>query len=401
MAVEETCKEMNPSLFLAYKELEKAKLRNFLIVLSVSVGVMGVVLVDSMQNGMIDDFKVKTIDIFTSHLQVLPEEDKEYIQKAESKRRIIENISGVRGVALRIETKALIGRNGQNRQVQVLAIEPEREPGVTSLDQKIVEGRFLLPSDRTKVIMGKRLAEDLKVGVGESVTIVFPNGTGQQFKVGGLIDSGFYDFDNGVVLMPYKTLIEIGGQENIASSVVVRVEEEDKVDAIALQINQLTPQDRVETWVELSPFVQLILQTQSYRTMMSVTLILLTAGFSMISAMVIKVSSRIRYIGMTKAMGATGGFILKTYLMQAAAIGVVGGILGDGWAYLGYSYFSTHQITVEGLEKTLGSAIIPFRMNPSMYVSSFIFAVVVCILAALYPAYKASTLEVTETVRHA
>jgi lipoprotein-releasing system permease protein len=230
---------------------------------------------------------------------------------------------------------------------------------------------------------------------------VFPNGTGQQFKVGGLIDSGFYDFDNGVVLMPYRTLVEVGGKENIASSVVVRVQDESQVDAIALQVNQLTPQDKVETWVELSPYVQLILQTQNYRTMVSVTLILLTAGFSMISAMVIKVSSRTRYIGMTKAMGATGGFILATYLMQAAAIGMVGGILGDAWAYLGYSYLSTYQITVAGLEKTLGTATIPFHLNPSTYLSSFIFATVVCILSALYPAYRASRLEVTETVRHA
>jgi ABC-type lipoprotein release transport system permease subunit len=401
MAVEETCEEMNASLFLAYKELEKAKLRNLLIVLSVSVGVMGVILVDSMQNGVIDDFKQKTIDIFTSHLQVLPAEDKEYVERAESKRRMIENISGVRGVTLRIETKALIGTEGQSRQVQILAIEPEREPDVTSLNTKIVEGQFLLPSDRTKVVLGKKLAEDVKVGVGENVTIVFPNGTGQQFKVGGLIDSGFYDFDNGVVLMPYRTLVEVGGKENIASSVVVRVQDESQVDAIALQVNQLTPQDKVETWVELSPYVQLILQTQNYRTMVSVTLILLTAGFSMISAMVIKVSSRTRYIGMTKAMGATGGFILATYLMQAAAIGMVGGILGDAWAYLGYSYLSTYQITVAGLEKTLGTATIPFHLNPSMYLSSFIFATVVCILSALYPAYRASRLEVTETVRHA
>lgn len=392
---------MNPSFFLAYKELEKSKLRTLLIVLSVSVGVMGVILIDAMQEGVSDDFKVKTIDIFTSHLQVLPEEDKEYIQKAESKRRMIENIAGVKGVSLRIEMKALISTDRKSRGVQVLAVEPEREPGVTSLNEKIFEGQFLFSSDSRKVILGRRLAEELKIGVGETITLVFPNGRRQEFKVKGILESGFYDFDNAFAIMPYSTLLETMGEENIASSIVIRIEDENKVDALALQIRQLAPQDRVKTWRELSPYVQIILQTQSYRTIMFVTLILLTAGFSMTSAMVIKVSARTRYIGMTKAMGATSGFILTTYLAQAALIGALGGLLGDVWGYVGYRILSSHQITIEGIERVMGSATLPFRLNPSMFVSATLFAIVVCVLSAFYPVWKASNLEVMETVRYA
>ncbi|MFQ5892513.1 MAG: ABC transporter permease, partial [Candidatus Methanofastidiosia archaeon] len=239
---------MNPVLFIAIKEISKHKLKTSLIVLAVSLGVISMVWSNAFMKGMGDEFKVKTIDIWTSHIQVLPQEEKEYVEKAKSKKRMIERIPGVSGVSLRVEDQILMSSEKKRKEAQLLAVEPKSEQTVTFLHENITSGEFLGESDKNKVILGERLADDLGVNVGETVSIVFSNGVSKDFKVIGLFKSGFYDFDTAFAVIPYDDALSSLGERNVASSIVVRLVEEEETDETVIRIKQIIPQDDVKTW---------------------------------------------------------------------------------------------------------------------------------------------------------
>ncbi|MFQ6087861.1 MAG: ABC transporter permease [Candidatus Methanofastidiosia archaeon] len=390
----------SPVLFIAAKELASEKRKLAILVLAISAGVMTYIVFDAMFAGWGDDILSKTIDIWTSHMKVLPSEDKLYVERVSSKVSAIEALPKVESAAARIIFASFVKSKSKQRTALFLGIQPDREKEVTTIHEKMIFGEFLTDKDKNKVILGSKLARDLKIDMGERLTVIFPNGEVRELKVKGIFNSGYYEFDYSFVLIPYDTVTEVFGVENVASEIIIRFENEDDVEDALIFVQGIAPTDNVKSWKVLAAYVLAMLKAEGMGSNFTIIIIVLTAAFAMGNGMIMKISDRTGYIGIMKAIGGRGSFILKVYLLESILIGMTGAFLGEFLGFLVVRYLKVHPFVFEAAEEIYGTTVFPVAYNPPAFLFGLAFAVGICVIAGLYPSIKASRLNPVEAMRH-
>lgn len=389
----------NAVSLIALREFSAEKRKVAVIVLAIAAGVMTYIIMDSMLVGWEDDIQSKTIDVWTSHMKILPPEDEPYVKNVAYKVAMVESLPSVSGASARLVFSGFIASSKKEKTALIMAIQPSREVNVTKVSEKMVEGSYLDDGDKAKVVLGYRLARELEVRTGQRVTLIFPNGEKKQVVIKGLFDSGFYEFDTTFALMHYDTAQEILAQRNVATEIVVRVHTDGELEQAVIAIKGITPQDRVTTWKELASYLLSLLKVKSVGAFFLTFLILLTAAFAMGNSMIMKVSDRAKYIGIMKAIGGKERFILTVYLLEAVLVAVTGVAVGEVVSFLSILYLKSHPLVFPGTEEMVGTSVFPFKFHPAAFLYAFLFCVFMCIIASLYPSFKASRLDPVEAMR--
>ena len=171
-----------------------------------------------------------------------------------------------------------------------------------------------------------------------------------------------------------------------------------KSNEVKAKLEKLLPDDRIETWYDLHKDLYQMMTMERIVAYIVLSLIILIAAFNILGSLTMTVIEKRREIGALKAMGATGSGIMKIYLFEGFMIGLVGSVLG---LLIGYGVGEA-QIKYQLFKLDTSVYIIP-ALPVSMHVSDFIvvgvIAMVICSLAALYPAKRASKIDPAEAVR--
>ena len=391
------------SIYIALKELSKKKAKIFLIILAVSAGVMTHIVTDALMKGWEDDITDKTVNLWTAHLKILPQEEGKYIENITDLLDKVEKVSGIEGVSFRLNIEGLILKGDNHFYCKIIGIDPKKEPKVTRLDKMLRSGSFLDQRDKNRVILGYRLAEHLGVSVGDKIFITFPNGLQENFEVKGIFCSDYYEFDRTFAFVPIDTVSRILNKSGDASEILIRLKDKEMTDVVKADIQKIIFGDKLKimSWKELAGYIYVMLETEGKFAMLIIALILIVAGLGMTNAMMLTVSARTRYIGIMKAIGAKNSFIFKIYIVEALLITLAAIILGNSLAYVVVKYFEAHPIPVPmSVTSIYETTAWPFALERSSFIIGDIFALIVCIVAALYPAFKASKPDPAEAIKH-
>lgn len=258
-------------------------------------------------------------------------------------------------------------------------------------------------------IMGRTLAYELSLRPGDPVTLISPSSLGagiggprlKRFVVAGYFYSGIYEFDSSLVFVALKdgrTLLADDPQ--LESGLEAKLSNMFDAPAVRTQVAQMAgPAFKVTDWTEANAPLFSALKLEKFTYFLVLLLIVLVAAFNIIATLVMVVMERRKEIAILRAMGARASSIAAIFLCEGAALGVIGTVLGVGSGYLTSFLIGKYHLIHLPADKFMVSAV-PVRLYAINFAAVAVAAIVLCLVAALYPAMQARALSPVEVIRY-
>jgi putative ABC transport system permease protein len=259
------------------------------------------------------------------------------------------------------------------------------------------KGRLLTGDDRGKVVLGADLVENLKTDVGQTIKL-----RDRDFEVVGIMEKTLTAPDSAAVvsLIDAQELVHATLPDAFKASITP-----DKiVSDFAVYLDDIAQGEEIATRIQdqvngVKAYGPSFFSKQIGQSMAIFNLIILSGaliaiivgGFSIMNTLTFSVIERTREIGIKKAVGARGSRILKEFLLEAAAIGVIGGLIGIGLGTL---------MTIAINAGSRASGLVLFLVTPTLVIEVFIFSVVISVIAGFFPSRRASKLNPVEALRY-
>jgi lipoprotein-releasing system permease protein len=261
------------------------------------------------------------------------------------------------------------------------------------------------------IVVGKTLRENLHLSLGDCMQVTFPTvgfsysggviraPVARQFRVIAVFDAGFDQYDSKLVYTDLYQAQSFNDSGDSVTGIEMRIADIDKAKSVAGEIERRLDNGIYHTmdWEELNHGLFTALRIQQILISLVLALIIVVAAFTVIATLIMVVLEKKREIAVLKAMGATDFSLLRVFLYQGAFIGVVGTVLG-----LGLGWFTCHALL--GYQFPLDPGVyfiskLPVRMQLSEFAMVGAFALLVCLIATVWPALYASQLRPAEAFR--
>ena len=381
----------------------------------IALGVAVLIAVLSVMNGFERDLQDRILGV-VSHATLEGTEGR--LDDWRDLRRRTDGQPGVLAIAPYIEGQGMLVAGDHSAAVELRAVDPAAEREVSSLDRHVSAGGFAQLSPGTyRILLGHSLATELGVAIGDTVLVVIAQGNVtpagvvprmRRFIVAGLIDVGMYEYDRGLAILHLedaRRLFRMGD-----SVTGLRYEFADAGSA-GRRIRELAEglggSYLVSDWSRRhANFFRSIQVTKSIMFIV-LLMVVAVAAFNIISTLVMVVKEKRSDIAILRTLGGTPREILTVFVVQGAAIGIIGTGLGIG---LGLLIARNITSIVGGLERLLGITLV----DPQVYFISELpaevqsgdvlviaaTALVLGIVATLYPAWRAAGTQPAEALRH-
>ncbi len=404
------------SFRLAWRNIWRQKRRTWLTALAMIFSNILLVFMISLQFGSYDMMINNTLTMFTGQLQV----QREGYLDNQKMRDVVDDVGALAGsireqfpaanVAARANAFVLVSSEDRSFGTQIVGVEPDYEPVVSTIPGLLSEGRYLGNMNAAEIVIGKVMARNLKVEVGDELTFV-GSGKDGSFAAGvvivvGIFDSGSQDLDRSLAEMPlayFQAAFEMG---NSGHMIVIS---HDELSAVSGMIGPLeaviAKQDDLVAldWETLVPGLKQAIQADMTSAWFMYAVLIVLVAFSVLNTQLMSVLERTREFGVIMALGIKPRrlaflVLLETFLMASLGllIGVLlGGIVSGYFAFTGFAYPGMDEMAAK------------FNMSPVMYPAvgplslllgpSVVF--VFCLFAAIYPALKLYGLRPVEAMR--
>ncbi|MCB2067617.1 MAG: lipoprotein-releasing ABC transporter permease subunit [Erythrobacter sp.] len=331
---------------------------------------------------------------------------------------VLEEVRGTPGVTRAsplIEQPLLATYNGRAEGIFVRGNTPE---DIERMAPNVLAGDLstLQPGQRN-VAIGSRLQQNLGIRLGDTITIVNPQGRPTPFgtvprqvgyTVTAVFEIGLYDFDERFVIMPIpnaQTLLMMGDQIGM---IEVQVDDPDNVGEILQPVvDQLAGRALVTDWRSMNAALFEALQVERVAMFFALSMIVLVAAFNILSSLVMLVRSKSRDIAIIRTMGATRRSLMKIFVTTGSVIGLVGTLAG---LLLGTLILFFRNGIAHGLSTVFGVDVwdpsvrflseLPSRTDPMEVLMIAGMAMGLSFLATLYPAYRAANTDPVEVLRY-
>jgi lipoprotein-releasing system permease protein len=259
------------------------------------------------------------------------------------------------------------------------------------------------------VVMGDALAAELGLRIGQPVTLISPasfqSGDAiprlKRYAIVGLFHSGMDEYDAALVFMGLDDArVLFRGDSQLEQGLQVQVEDLFQAPAIAQRIAALSGRSfTVEDWThtDQSLFAALKLEKTAY--FLVLLLIVLVAAFNIIATLAMVVMERRKEIAILRAMGAQTRSIVAIFLLQGALLGAGGSVIGVGLGFVA-SYLIDRYHLIHLPPQSFIVSVVPVELEPTNFLLVAAAAIVLCVLAALYPALQARSLSPVEVIRY-
>jgi lipoprotein-releasing system permease protein len=302
---------------------------------------------------------------------------------------LLEQLPGIAGVSPMVSGAGLALRGEATQAIALTGVELDRYDRVIGLRSKVVSGTArLLPGD---TIIGRELASDLGVRVGDRVTVQTTQAT-EAMRVTAVVDLGVKELNRRTVIVPLRTAQNLLSLPGGATSLDLTVKDVFAAETIARNLRRQFPY-KIESWQESNAQLVSALNAQSVSTSLIRGVVLVVVVLGIASVLVVSVVQKRREIGILRAMGATRGQILRVFLVQGAIVGALGSLLG---LLLAWALIWLFMAFVRGSDG-LPLFVISLSMATSLQVA--IVATACGVLAAIAPARSAAAMDPAQAIR--
>jgi len=382
--------------FIAKKHIIERKKQSIIATLGITIGVAVLIVSIGIANGL-DKNMISSILSITSHVVVQENGDIEDYREVQEK---IDAIPGVKGSVPKISTQGILKYRGVFGSfvsgVKVEGLDLEDAKVAMDLQEKIVQGTMDFDKP-TQILIGKELFDSLGAKLGDDVSLVSADNREIRFKIGGVFQSGYYDYDTSLVMLPLKAVQVLTYSGNVAGKIDVMLNNAYDADRVAKVISEdLGLYTR--TWGELNKNLLAALSLEKTVMVLVFSLIVIIAGFVVWVTMNMLVREKTKDIGIMRSMGFGSNRVMKIFLIEGMILGLAGILIGTGIALLILWYvknYSIAQITsIYYLTK------VPVEITAREVLGIMGANVAIIFLSSVFPAYRASKLQPVEALRY-
>ena len=390
--------------FKSGKKEKIISLTAFISMIGIAIGVMVLIVVIAVMSGFdkyLEDKMVGTNSHMFLQFYYGESQPDKVIEK-------LKTIPHVQAAAPVLAGQAFVKVGSQIVSLDVRGIDPKLQPGVSKIKEYMKQGDFNLQGN--EVVLGEELSSRLGLGVGDSISLISPfNLNKTEFRIKGLFTSGMYLYDSSLVMTSIQGAQGLFKAQGV-SGIAVRVDDIYRANKIKQDIYKNirnTAKYEVKTWADANQNFLHALKLEKTVMFIVVTMTTVVAAFGIVSTLIMSVMTRVRDIGVLRAIGARTSSILEVFIFQGLSIGITGIALGlIGGVALAFSLNNV----VDFISKVIGRNLIPrdiyyFDRIPTNINSADVTFIVVCalgisLLASIYPAYYASRISPSEAIRH-
>lgn len=265
------------------------------------------------------------------------------------------------------------------------------------------------------IVIGTGLAQKLRVGVGDRVSLVSPQGRATVFgtvprvrayQVVAVFSIGMNEYDSSFVFIPFAAAQIYFQTPDAATQVEVFVRDPTRVRATSIDIRRTVGPVRVVDWQDANSSFFNAVQVERNVMFLILTLIILVAAFNIVSSLIMLVKDKGRDIAILRTMGATSGAILRVFLLCGASVGVLGTLIGFA---LGMLFCLNIETIRQALQSLTGTELfspevyflsqLPAVVNPTEVAQVVAMGLGLSLLATLYPSWRAARLDPVEALR--
>jgi lipoprotein-releasing system permease protein len=380
-------------------------------ILGVAVGVMALMIALGLMTGLQGEIRSRILGA-TAHISIFRsrrEGIEAYSQIAEKVRQV----PRVQGTAPAVYGKGLISSSSGSYAVTVKGIDPAREGTVTELPQQIDEGRLSTLTEASEgpapILLGRDLASNLGVGVGDIVTVATPAGklspmglivVPKSFRVAGTVKSGLWEFDSEWAYLSLPAAQHLFQMDGHATLVEVRIDDMYKVRDLGPAIlKALGPEYVTTDWIQMNQSLFSALWLEKVAISITIGLIVMVAALNIIATLILMVMEKHQDIAILVSMGASRGAISRVFMLQGTLIGALGTFAGGSLGWLVCAVLDRWQLIRVPVD-VYQVSYVPFKLQALDAGLVVAGALLVCFLATLYPARGAARLDPAEALRY-
>jgi lipoprotein-releasing system permease protein len=394
---------------------------SWISMLGICVGVAALITVISVMNGLEGELRTRLLSL-ASHatLAAAPERMRDWQMLAQR----IRQEPGVQGVAPYIDLQGMIGRGEEMRAALIRGIDPQLEPEVSEIGAHMNAGSLDdLQTDQRHIVLGAGLAYALDARVGDEITVLVPvagaPGEGaiagidlhpriQSFTVSGVFEVGAQEHDNVLAFVNLQDAAAIAGSEGAPRGLRLKFADIFAAPPRSREIaGALGGGFEVSDWsIENSSYFRAI---RIEKTMMSLILLLIVAvaAFNIVAALVMVVNEKRTDIAILRTVGITPRAVVGIFMTQGVIIGWFGALLG---LVLGLTLALNVDVIVPFLERLFGARVfdptvfvisqVPSQVQWPQVTGITVTALVLTVLATIYPALRGAATEPAEALRY-
>jgi lipoprotein-releasing system permease protein len=383
---------------------------SFVSILGVAIGVMALVVALALMTGLQAELRDRILGA-TAHVYVYDRDPKANYQADVAKLR---QIPHVKGAAPAIMGRALLSSQGSQAFITAKVIDPALEPTVSDIEKAVVSGRLADLNSKGDdmldgIFLGKTVAEDLAVKVGDSVQLLTPEGSLSPFagmmprtrrlRVVGIFNLGFYEYDStyGYLSLDVAERIFNRSQPEV---IQLTVDDIYKAPDVAADISAtLGSQYVAYDWTTLNRSLFSALTLEKLAISITIGLIVMVAALNIVASLVLLVMEKSPDIAILKTMGASARSVMFVFMLQGLIIGLVGTLVGAGGG-VGLSWVLDRYQLIKVPGDVYQVSYVPFTLLPGDLAVVVVLAVLVCFVATIYPSRQAARLKPVEAVRY-
>ena len=378
-------------------------------VLGVMAGVATLVIALAMNTGFRETLQDRLLGV-TAHIS-LTRPGSGGIQDYEALATKLSRIPGVTSVTPAVYQTVLMTFGGESRGVVAKGIEPAREEAADEALRKLSTGKLDFQPDVEGIdalLVGQQLADDWRVAPGDYVTLTSPQGRltpfgllprTRRFRVTGIFDSGFYDYDANWCFLKMDAAQALAGASNVVNVLEFRLQNPEAAPGIAREIERQAGMGfATSTWMQQQRALFRALRLEKLVTAIFIGLITLVAGLNILVVLSMTVTDRAKDIAVLRSMGSRSRQLRNVFLLQGFSIGATGTILG---LIVGYSFaiIAAKYQLIPLDPQVYAVPYVPFHPSAIDGVWISLVAMGISLLATLVPARAAVKLLPVEILR--
>jgi len=376
------------------------RLATGLSILGVAAGVLTLVVALAMNTGFRDALRDRLLGV-TAHVNLKPTNP----DGISDYRALMERLSGtpgVRSIAPAIYGTVLLSSGARARGVVMKGIDPAAEARGDRALQQIDAGSADFSPDRDGlggVVIGRMLAADMGLHPGDYVTVTSPEGTltpfgliprSRRFRIAGIFNSGFYDYDANWVFITLRQAQELSAIGDVVSLLEVRVQNLDEAPQVGQALlREAGPEFTVTTWMDENQALFRALSLEKLVTAIFIGLITFVAGLNILVVLTMTVTDKARDVAVLMSLGARRRQIRGIFLLQGLTVGILGTLAGLAFGY-GFAVLANTWRLIPLNPEVYAIPYVPFHASARDAIWIALAALGICLGATVYPAQAAS-----------
>jgi lipoprotein-releasing system permease protein len=295
----------------------------------------------------------------------------------------------VSAISPQISGSAVLVKSEAVTSVSIIGVEPQGIDAISEITPKIIEGDGDLGADG--LLIGVRLAGDLGLSAGQSVLLRTERGVERQLTIKGVFRTGVQSLDERIAFLSLQTARPLFVLPEGVTNIEIKLKAPEDARAVARFLADATGL-RATPWQEKNVNLEDALVAQGRTGTMIQVFSLISIIIGIASALVLSAYRRRSEIGIMRAFGVPGGFILRVFLLQGLLIGLIGALIGCATGY-GLCLW------LEGITNAEGVPVLPIAPAQGGYVAALVLTTLGAVVASILPARSASRVDPLEAIQ--